>query len=126
MRSWSCFRRMITRQIATYAVLLHAAWGFKVAPLKLLPSNGGVCAPRPGLTRAINMCEKTPPSEAGWWRQLTTALFPSAEERRKAEVEWRRRQEGRRRVDPLPKKVVHLRVFIIACTKRASPAVQRS
>ena len=59
-------------------------------------------------------------------RSRTAEARRQDEERRKAEVEWRRRQEGRRRVDPLPKKVVHLRVFIIACTKRASPAVQRS
>ena len=61
-----------------------------------------------GVALSLRMCDdarkeaSAPPKEAteqsGWWNQLTQALFPSAEERRRAEVAMRRRGERRRSI----------------------------
>jgi hypothetical protein len=61
-----------------------------------------------GCVLSLRMCDdarkeasaspKKATEQSGWWNQLTRALFPSAEERRKAEVAMRRRGERRRSI----------------------------
>jgi hypothetical protein len=61
-----------------------------------------------GCVLSLRMCDdarkeasapqKGATEQSGWWNQLTRALFPSAEERRRAEVAMRRRGERRRSI----------------------------
>jgi hypothetical protein len=64
-----------------------------------------------GVALSLRMCDdarkeasaplKKATEQSGWWSQLTRALLPSAEERRKAEVAMRRRGERRRGIESI-------------------------
>ncbi len=105
---------------------LASVQAFQAGALSRLPSSSGRLSRGRGdcCVLSLRMSDSTRNEESapkGWWNQLSRALFPSAEDRRKAEVEMRRRREGQRRPKLISVQAQVLSDVVRACCLHTQP-----